>query len=96
MKTRPLQHAKRERSRESLKVPLLSPHARSEAYIPQRGKLRRRERESAAALLERVDSRQRTPDRKLVNRLGAFVSDDAFEVEHVADRDELRADAGAT
>jgi len=49
-----------------------------------------------SVLLERVDPRQRTPNRELVNRLGALVSDDAFEVEHVADRDELRADAGAT
>jgi hypothetical protein len=47
MKTSPVQDAKRERSRESLKVLLLSPHARSEANIPQRGKLRRRARESA-------------------------------------------------
>ena len=47
MKTWPVQDPNRERSRESLKVLLLSPHARSEVNIPQRGGLRRRTRESA-------------------------------------------------
>jgi hypothetical protein len=45
--------------------------------------------------LERVQPRQRTSNRQLMNRLSPLVSDDTFEVEHVANRDELRADAGA-
>src|SRR2546421_8085843 len=44
---------------------------------------------------ERVEPGQLTPDGELVNGLGAFVGDDALEIEHVADGYVLGADAGA-
>jgi hypothetical protein len=47
METTPVLDAKRECSRESLKELLLSPRVRSEINVPQRGRLRRRARESA-------------------------------------------------
>ena len=44
---------------------------------------------------ERVDSREFAADRQLVDRLGAFVSNNTFEVQHVTDWYVLGADARA-
>jgi hypothetical protein len=55
----------------------------------------RRTSRGSLAWLEGVEARQRASDRKLVDGLGALVGDDAFEVEHMADRDELGTDARA-
>src|SRR6056297_4330262 len=44
---------------------------------------------------EGVDTRQLPPDHELVDGLRALVGDHALEVEHVADRAILGADAGA-
>lgn len=44
---------------------------------------------------ERVEPGQLAADRQLVDGLGAFVGDDAFEIQHVADGHVFRADARA-
>jgi len=45
---------------------------------------------------EGVDARQFLPDNQLMNRLGPFVRDYALEVQHVANRHVLGADACST
>ena len=81
------------------------PHAVPDAHRQRRSRLGALSGAAAPSRCEyRCGSRQsqkalrpgeRAPDRELVDGLGALVGDDALQVQQVADRGELGADAGA-